>query len=155
MCQLCAFHPQRLCAGYLSLQQKQYLQKNKVKEIFILTPENYEDMIKIESPNTTKKEFEEAVNKEQQNKQVQHLADLIDKQIYSNFKLWPNNYVAYDLLMQEHRFKNKYTLEEEKNFKMMVEQAMIHIDFPITDIQERFLKLYANPVINKLKVTEI
>jgi hypothetical protein len=37
---------------------------------------------------------------------------------------------------------------------MMIQQAMIHIDFPITDIQERFLKIYANPVINKIKATE-
>jgi hypothetical protein len=59
------------------------------------------------------------------------------------------------MLMQEHRFKNKYTSAEEKRFEMMVEQAMIHIDFPITDIQERFLKLYANPVINKLKVAKV
>ena len=57
--------------------------------------------------------------------------------------------------MQEHRFKNKYTHAEEKRFEMMVEQAMVHIDFPISDIQERFLKLYATPVINKLKVSSI
>ena len=75
-------------------------------------------------------------------------------QIYSNFKLWPYNYIAYDLLMQEHRFKHKYTIAEERKFEIMIEQAMIHIDFPITDIKERFLKLYAYPVINKLKAEE-
>jgi 1-acyl-sn-glycerol-3-phosphate acyltransferase len=97
----------------------------------------------------------EAKTKEEQNKIIEEIANRIDTQIYSNYKLWPNNYIAYDMLMQEHRFKNKYTHAEEKRFEMMVEQAMIHIDFPILDIQERFLKLYANPVINKLKVTKI
>jgi hypothetical protein len=57
--------------------------------------------------------------------------------------------------MQEHRFKDKYTIEELKKFEIMVEQAMVHIDFPITDITERFLKIYANPVINKLKISSI
>ena len=95
--------------------------------------------------------LEEVKTKAEQNKQIENIAELIDTQIYKNFKLWPNNYVAYDMLMQEHRFQNKYTYEEEKKFKMMIEQAMIHIDYPVTDIQERFLKLYANPVINKLK----
>jgi hypothetical protein len=66
--------------------------------------------------------------------------------------LWPNNYVAYDLLMGEDRFRHKYTEEEKKHFELMLEQAMIFIDFPITDITERFLKIYANPVINKLAV---
>ncbi len=100
-------------------------------------------------------DFGEEKTKEQQNKIIQEIADKIDKQIYSNYKLWPNNYIAYDMLMQEHRFKHKYTHAEEKKFEMMVEQAMVHIDYPITDIQERFLKIYANPVINKIKATEL
>lgn len=98
---------------------------------------------------------EEAKSKEQQNKVSQNIADKIDQQIWANYKLWPNNYIAYDMLMQEHRFKDKYTNTEDRRFKMMIEQAMIHIDFPITDLQERFLKLYANPVINKLKVMDL
>lgn len=100
-----------------------------------------------------KVDFEPAQNNEQRNRYLKEIAELIDHQIYKNFKLWPNNYVAYDMLMQEHRFKDKYTSEEQKHFETMVEQAMVNVDFPITDIQERFLKLYANPVINKLKVS--
>src|SRR5690554_359720 len=96
----------------------------------------------------------DASSSDQKNQQIKELAGLIDKQIYSNYKLWPNNYIAYDMLMQEPLFKDKYTPHEKKIFKLMIEQAMIHIDFPITDIQERFLKLYANPVINKLNAIE-
>ncbi len=96
----------------------------------------------------------ETTNREHKNQQVKQLAEIIDRQIYRNYKLWPNNYIAYDMLMAEPRFQDKYTPHEKKNFKLMIEQAMIHIDFPITDIQERFLKLYANPVINKLKAIE-
>lgn len=107
------------------------------------------------TPIEINEEWAEAKSKEQKNKVIQELGDKIDKQIYSNYKLWPNNYIAYDLLMQEHRYKNRYTHAEEKKFEMMIEQAMIHIDYPITDIQERFLKLYANPVINKLNAKEI
>lgn len=98
---------------------------------------------------------EETNTKEQQNNQIKKTAGLIDRQIYANFKLWPNNYIAYDMLMAEPRFTHKYTSHEKKDFKRMIEQALIHIDFPITDIQERFLKMYANPVINKLKVMEL
>jgi 1-acyl-sn-glycerol-3-phosphate acyltransferase len=98
--------------------------------------------------------FEEVKSRLEQNKQIEDLANLIDNQIYANFKLWPNNYVAYDLLMQDDKFRNKYTSEEKKQFEFMIDQAMIHIDFPITDIRERFLKMYATPVINKLKVSD-
>jgi len=105
------------------------------------------------SPLELPDDFGEEKTKEQQNRIIQEIADKIDQQIYTNYKLWPNNYIAYDMLMQEHRFKHKYTHAEETKFEMMVEQAMIHIDYPITDIQERFLKVYANPVINKMKAT--
>jgi 1-acyl-sn-glycerol-3-phosphate acyltransferase len=99
--------------------------------------------------------FDEAKTKEQQNQQIKELAEMIDNQIYANFKLWPNNFIAYDMLMPEPKFKHKYTSHEKKVFKTMLDQAMIFIDFPITDIQERFLKLYANPVINKMKVVDL
>lgn len=98
--------------------------------------------------------FSQAQNNEERNAYIHDIAEIIDAQIYKNFKLWPNNYVAYDMLMQEHRFKDRYTSEEQKAFEMMVEQALVNIDYPITDIQERFLKVYANPVINKLKVNQ-
>ena len=94
-------------------------------------------------------QFELTKNNEQRNAYIRQLAEMIDEQIYKNYKLWPSNFVAYDMLMQEHRFKDRYTADEQKKFEIMVEQAMVHIDFPITDIQERFLKLYAYPVINK------
>lgn len=97
----------------------------------------------------------EVKTKEQQNQQIKELAEMIDNQIYANFKLWPNNFIAYDMLMPEPKFKHKYTSHEKKVFKTMLEQAMIFIDFPITDIQERFLKMYANPVINKMKVVDL
>jgi glutaredoxin-related protein len=98
-------------------------------------------------------DFGEGRAREKQNQMAEALAEKIDSQIYSNFKLWPNNYVAYDLLTGEDRFRHKYSDEEKKHFELMVEQAMIFIDFPITDITERFLKIYANPVINKLSVS--
>jgi 1-acyl-sn-glycerol-3-phosphate acyltransferase len=115
---------------------------------------NPKDRMRFAFGEPLKVDFNGTKTKAEQNKQIEELAEQIDKQIYKNFKLWPNNYIAYDMLMQEHRFKDKYTGEEEKKFQIMVEQAMVNIDFPITDIQERFLKLYATPVINRLKYTE-
>jgi len=96
---------------------------------------------------------EEPSSTEEMNIHCQELAEQIDRQIYTNYKLYPNNYIAYDLLTQESRFKDMYTRDDKDHFKMMIEQAMIFMDFPINDIKERFLKIYANPVINKLKVT--
>ena len=98
---------------------------------------------------------QEVLSGEKSGKVAELIAERIDKQIYANFKLWPNNYIAYDLLTQEDRFRHHYSDEEKKHFMIMLEQAMIFIDYPITDIAERFLKMYANPVINKISVTSV
>ncbi|MDD4109435.1 MAG: 1-acyl-sn-glycerol-3-phosphate acyltransferase [Prolixibacteraceae bacterium] len=82
------------------------------------------------------------------------LAMQIDRQIYANYKLWPNNYIAYDILTQKFNYKDRYSPLAKKNFEAMIEEAIANIDFPVNDVKDRFLKIYANPVINKLKNTE-
>jgi 1-acyl-sn-glycerol-3-phosphate acyltransferase len=94
--------------------------------------------------------FEKSRSKDQKNNQLNVLAKHIDNQIYANYKLWPYNYIAYDLLNKKPRFTGQYTPKAKEHFELMIEQALINIDFPITDIKERFLKIYANPVYNKL-----
>jgi hypothetical protein len=86
------------------------------------------------------------------NQWFQELALRIDRQIYANFKLWPNNYIAYDLLTHENKYKDKYSDEEKRNFELLMDNAIKSIDFPAGDIKKRFLKIYANPVLNKQKV---
>ena len=78
----------------------------------------------------------------------------IDRQIYANYKLWPNNYIAYDILTQKFNYKDHYSPLEKKNFEAMIEEAISNIDSPVNDVKDRFLKIYANPVINKLKNIE-
>ena len=57
-------------------------------------------------------EFNNCTNNEY-HKQV---AQLIDKRILRAYKLWPNNYIAHDLLYGQRRFANKYTREEKEAF---------------------------------------
>jgi len=52
-------------------------------------------------------------NVDNSNKQIQALAQTIDDAILSTYKLWPTNYIAYDLLYNTNRFENHYT-ENEK-----------------------------------------
>ena len=44
------------------------------------------------------------------------LAQLIDSKIHKNFKLWPNNYIAYDLLHSVNKFSKFYNDEEKEKF---------------------------------------
>lgn len=82
------------------------------------------------------------------NKQVQALAQVIDDSILSTYKLWPTNYIAYDIINNTNTFASFYSENEKKLFEKRLEMK-IDQDNPIA--LEGFLNMYANPVVNKLK----
>ena len=82
------------------------------------------------------------------NKQIQALAQVIDDAILQTYKLWPTNYIAYDLLFKTDQFKAFYTENEKSLFERRLE---MRIDETNPQIVEGFLAMYANPVVNKMK----
>lgn len=82
------------------------------------------------------------------NKQVQALAQVIDDSILQNYKLWPTNYIAYDLLNKSNKYSDLYTEDEKSLFERRLE---MRIDENNQQMLESFLAMYANPVVNKSK----
>lgn len=68
----------------------------------------------------------------------------MDRLVYKNYKLFKTNYMAYDILHKTNLFVDFYTPENLNAFK-----RYIHRQNDDADIQERLIKLYANPVLNK------
>lgn len=89
-----------------------------------------------------------AAEQDNQNKQIQALAQVIDDAVVSGYKLWPTNYIAYDLLNNTNRFEQHYTEKEKQLFERRLE---LRIDIENKIVREGFLALYANPVVNKMK----
>lgn len=85
---------------------------------------------------------------ENSNKQIQALAQIIDDSILSNCKLWPTNYIAYDILNQTDTYSHRYTENEKSLFGRRLEKRIDHSN-PL--VLQNFLAMYANPVVNKLK----
>jgi len=81
--------------------------------------------------------------------QIEKLAEHIDQQIYSNFQLWPNNYIAEDILNNTRLNTEHYTQEQYNQFVLMIDEAVAMIPGDAAVIREMFLKMYVNPVINK------
>ncbi|MFV5700408.1 1-acyl-sn-glycerol-3-phosphate acyltransferase [Flavobacterium sp. XS2P12] len=82
------------------------------------------------------------------NKQIVALAQVIDDAILSNYKLWPTNYIAYDIVNKVNTYSHLYTENEKSLFERRLEMRIDH-DNPIA--LDGFLAMYANPVVNKLK----
>lgn len=95
------------------------------------------------------------ISEESNANQIEKLADSIDKQIYANFKLWPNNYIAEDLLNNTKSNSELYTTEEYTKFCSMLDEAVSSIPGDADTIRTMFLQMYANPIINKRKVESI
>lgn len=105
--------------------------------------------IHIHIGDVLKDEIEQISAMEQNpNKQIQLLTQKIDDSILQSYKLWPTNYIAYDMLYKTNQFENKYTSEEQQLFQRRLE---MRIDENSSVLREGFLAMYANPVVNKLK----
>lgn len=83
------------------------------------------------------------------------LSARIDERIHSNYRLYPGNYVAHDLLNEKTEFTSHYTQEEKQRFEDYVEKQLAKIQLPNKDIpflREKLLLMYANPLTNYLAV---
>ncbi len=91
--------------------------------------------------------------KRNNNKYLSLLAKQIDNQIYRNYKLWPTNYLAYDILENKSKYTGIYdnVLKEkfEERFKKVLELLP---DANENELKNIFLNIYANPVKNQLSV---
>lgn len=91
--------------------------------------------------------------KEQLSEKIEALADYIDQRIYRNYKLWPNNYIAADILRNENKYTSEYDQEQYNSFVKMLDEALETIDGEPNRIKEMFLLMYANPLINRENLT--
>ena len=79
------------------------------------------------------------------------LAELIDHEIHRGYRLYPNNYVALDLLNGDDAQAAHYTPEDKARFMQYLDGQIAKIDLPGKDepfLRERILTMYANPLRN-------
>lgn len=81
-------------------------------------------------------------------------AAAIDKMIHANYQLFPNNYVAADLLSENQDFADRYTAEDKQIFVAYIEKQLQKIEIPNRDdafLRNKMYQMYANPVYNQQK----
>lgn len=81
------------------------------------------------------------------------ISALIDQRIHANYRMYPNNYVAHDLLEGNDAFASHYTAEEKRRFVSYLEKQLERINIPNKDtdfLRKMLLLMYANPLKNQL-----
>ncbi|MEG1587358.1 MAG: acyltransferase [Bacteroidales bacterium] len=82
---------------------------------------------------------------------VSLVTGLIDKEIHRNMRMYPGNYIAYDLLYKTDKYRDQYTAEEEQSFKDYIQGQLNKIVLEQKDdefLMMKLLEMYSNPLIN-------
>ena len=82
------------------------------------------------------------------------LSERMDREIHAGYRLFPNNYIALDLLNGNTLNASHYTEADRKRFEQYLEAQMAKIKIENKDeafLRERMLTMYANPLRNALR----
>lgn len=90
--------------------------------------------------------------------QLEYVVKALDKQIHRKYRLWPSNYVAFDLLNRNERNKDSfYSIEDRNRFLDRMNQQISSVSDGVTNLEKLkhyFLLAYANPVTNAMNQIE-
>ena len=85
------------------------------------------------------------------NRKFQQLAQIIDRRIYENYRLWPTNYIAHDLLNQSYRYRSHYTEEQRQQFMDYMDEGLKNLIGEEAELRDIFLHIYAcRDAINRI-----
>lgn len=85
------------------------------------------------------------------NDHLQRLTIYLDQAIHRNYKLWPSNYIACDLLDGKNSFSEFYSVKEKRQFERRLKRR---VDASNELALNSYLLMYANPVINQQRLHE-
>jgi len=131
-----------------------YEKSEKDDEISMVTGlTGFKGRVHVSIGNVINTEFDEIIHHETPKEQFSSLAATIDEQIQRYIKLWPTNYIAYDMLMNMDTFIGEYTEEERLKFTQYIEARLENNQLVDEESKVRLLSIYANPVKNKIRLT--
>lgn len=78
-----------------------------------------------------------------------YLASCIDKEIYANFKLWENNYIAYDIKHSINKYEKYYTKDKRDFFIKTMQNKIDKLEGNRSFLNNIFLEIYSNPIKNQ------
>lgn len=82
------------------------------------------------------------------------IASLIDTNIHRNYRMYPGNYIAHDLLEGATAFEAHYSKEEKERFELYLKGQLDKIEIANKDVPylySKLLAMYANPLKNHLE----
>ncbi len=89
---------------------------------------------------------------------LQSVIDIIDKQIHLNYRIYPGNYIAYDLYYKTDRFADEYTHEQKAKFKCYIDNQITKLgELTAEDrvfVYDKMMLMYSNPLKNQIEAQQ-
>ena len=85
------------------------------------------------------------------NDRYQLIRHAVDQRVIDGYKLWKNNYVAYDIANQGFKYSHLYVQEDVEQFISYMEHQLDTVEPEVNreDLRRIFIDIYANPVYTK------
>jgi len=85
------------------------------------------------------------------NDRYQLIRHAVDVRVIEGYKLWKNNYIAYDIANHSFKYAEHYGQEDVEKFVSYMEHQLDTVEKEINreDLRRIFLDIYANPVVTK------
>jgi hypothetical protein len=104
--------------------------------------------IHLAACNPVNEYLHEADVADNNNDKINRLAALIDASIFKHYRLWPNNYIAFDQLSGRNEFHDRYSTEDINEFEQYITRELSIFKGNQSFEHELLLKMYARPLIN-------
>lgn len=85
------------------------------------------------------------------NDRYQLIRHAVDQRVIDGYKLWKNNYVAYDIANQGYKYSHMYDTSDVEAFVTYMEHKLDTVEPEVNreDLRRIFIDIYANPVFTK------
>ncbi|MBQ0094020.1 MAG: 1-acyl-sn-glycerol-3-phosphate acyltransferase [Bacteroidales bacterium] len=85
------------------------------------------------------------------NERYHLLMQELDRCICREYRLWPNNYIAYDLMTGGDKYADRYSSEQRSGFIKYADHRMAKLENSLdkAEVRDIFIRIYGNPVLHK------
>lgn len=85
------------------------------------------------------------------NDRYQLIRHAVDLRVIEGYRLWKNNYIAYDLLNHSFKYSDMYSPDDMAQFVDYMRSQLDTVEPEVNraDLRRKFIEIYANPVVTK------
>ncbi|MBR5835542.1 MAG: 1-acyl-sn-glycerol-3-phosphate acyltransferase [Bacteroidales bacterium] len=85
------------------------------------------------------------------NERYQQIRHAVDVRVIDGYRLWKNNYMAYDMINESTKYADRYEQADVEKFSAYMQHQLSTVEPELDkdELRKIFLEIYANPVVTK------